>query len=173
MMFIDISTPKFPNKFAVVDDCDYHQISKHKWSAHEAHGYVYATRRNPDGGPIIRMHRQIMGFPDTGVDHKNRVTLDNRRYNLRLASKSQNTQNSKTRTDSLSGYKGVTWDKANKTWRARITVNSNQIFLGHYFCLLKAAKAYDKAAVKYFGEFANANLQAVAICKLSERENKT
>lgn len=55
------------------------------------------------------MHRLITDY--TLVDHNNRNTLDNRKSNLKNASKSENNRNHKLRKDSTSGISGVNWDK--------------------------------------------------------------
>lgn len=90
------------------------------------------------------------------VDHINGDTLDNRRCNLRLCRRIQNARNVKKKSGS-SQYKGVTWLRWCERWMARITVNYRQIILGYFTDETKAAKAYDEAARKHFGEFAKTN----------------
>ena len=53
--------------------------------------------------------------------------------------------------------KGVGWYPRDKQWRARIGVNSGSMYLGYFYNELEAAKAYDEAAKKYHGEYANLN----------------
>lgn len=98
------------------------------------------------------------------VDHINGDKLDNRRSNLRLATRSDNEANKKKRRTQGKGqpsssYKGVCKiiDGRKKCWRASISHNHRQIALGCYFEEKDAAKAYNKAALKYFGEFACIN----------------
>ena len=84
--------------------------------------------------------------------------MDNRRVNLRAATRAQNVRNRKKYTKSGSSkYKGVSWKKDNGKWSARIGLNNKSIFLGNFEKELDAAKAYDKAAKKYHGEFACLN----------------
>ena len=90
---------------------------------------------------------------DTIVDHKDRNVFNNQKSNLRPASKSQNNANKKP----LSGYKGISYRKDRGTWRARIQFREEQIWLGTFTSEIEAAKAYDKAAKQYFGEFAYLN----------------
>jgi hypothetical protein len=105
------------------------------------------------------IHRVIMNCPEgMDVDHINGIRTDNRRCNLRICTRSQNAANSKIRVDSKTGYKGVSTSSRNKKkWEARITVNYKVIQLGTYLSPEEAAKAYNLAALKYFGEFAKLN----------------
>ena len=56
-----------------------------------------------------------------------------------------------------SQYKGVYLYTDKIHWYAHIKVNKKLIWLGSYKSEIEAAKAYDKAALKYFGEFARLN----------------
>jgi hypothetical protein len=157
-----------------VDAEDYESLKGFSWLLKwrtPDHPYVYRYERLPSGKQKkIRLHRQIMGFPDLSisVDHMNGDTLDNRRCNLRLASQRQNSQNMRRRNDKK--YKGVS--KANlihgkyqpsSPWRSRIRVDGKLINLGHYKTEEQAALAYNEAAKKHFGEFACLNdIQEVA-----------
>ncbi len=91
------------------------------------------------------------------VDHINGNRLDNRKCNLRLATRSQNLQNSRKRTGCSSRFKGVNWLGQNKRWRARIKVFGKEIALGCFISELEAAEAYNKAAKEHFGDFAKLN----------------
>lgn len=57
----------------------------------------------------------------------------------------------------ISGFKGVVWLEKAKKWMARIKFESNFIYLGIFIDKLDAAKSYNEAAKKYFGEFAYLN----------------
>lgn len=116
------------------------------------------------GTNAISMHRLIMNTPDgMDTDHINRDKLDNRRENLRVCTTSQNTANSKKQSVNTSGFKGVfsiEGAKGNaKKWKSKIEVKGSSIYLGSFNTAQEAAKAYDNAAVKYFGEFAKLNFQ--------------
>lgn len=83
------------------------------------------------------MHRHILreylfDNEDACVDHINRDTKDNRKCNLRLASKSQNGYNSNTRKNNTSGIMGVTWSSSKNKWRAYICINGKQVHIGYY-----------------------------------------
>lgn len=56
-----------------------------------------------------------------------------------------------------SGFKGVCWINQRKRWRSSIRVNAKQIHLGYFIEVKDAAKCYDAAARRYFGEFAHTN----------------
>jgi hypothetical protein len=86
------------------------------------------------------------------IDHINGDRGDNKISNLRLASHEENCRNSKPRKHNKSGIKGVR--KENSKWAARIRVNKKEIWLGTFETSDEAAKAYQDAAKKYFGQFA-------------------
>ena len=141
------------NKVTIVDDEDYTALSQHKWFAHKRGNNFYAVRR-----PGIRMHREITKVtPGLQIDHINHDSLDNRKCNLRICNTAQNRWNSLPRKNNKSGFKGVTWQEEAKKWQARIQKNGCPEYLGLYFCIVKAAKAYDIAARRLFGEFAYLN----------------
>lgn len=139
-------------KVALVDNEDKRWLSMWSWYLH-SNGYAAARIK----GKIRRMHELLIyKFPDYWIDHTNGNPLDNRKENLRLATKSQNGANSKSR-GGTSKYKGVYWHKANKKWCANIRVNHKKHNLGSFADEIEAAKAYDEAAKEHFGEFARLN----------------
>ena len=142
-------------KVAIVDDDDFEWLSKFKW-----HFKRYAARTNRENGKQINilMHREILNPPENyEIDHINGDKLDNRKTNLRICSHSQNEQNCPVRKNNRSGFKGVTWHKKAKKWGARICINGKKRRFGLHNSPEEAANAYDKAARKYFGEFARTN----------------
>jgi hypothetical protein len=96
-------------------------------------------------------------WPSGDVDHINRDKLDDRWCNLRLATRSQNSANVALRPNSTSGFIGVTFDKARDKWRAQIRIAGRKVNLGRFASAEEAARAYDAAALKEFGEFAELN----------------
>jgi len=106
------------------------------------------------------MHREVIGPPDhLEVDHINHNGLDNRKANIRPATHTQNNFNRLIikRKGSSSKYRGVSWCKRKKRWRARICVNGEKKLIEYFKDEIQAAKAYDKAAKKYYGQFACLN----------------
>ena len=90
------------------------------------------------------------------VDHKNGNGLDNRKENLRVITQAENMKNTWAR-HSDNKYRGVYLLKKTNRWRAFIQADNKWIHLGYYSNLEDAARAYDKAAKKYFGEYAHLN----------------
>lgn len=146
------------NKYGVkvdevlLDTADLEIVSSYKWTVN-TRGYAY--RLAPEGH--ISMSRLLMGNPDKTVDHINGNTRDNRRFNLRLATLTENVRNAVIPKNNTSGYKGVSWDKKANKYSAYISPNRKHIFLGYYQKAKDAAVAYNNAAIKYFGEFAKLN----------------
>jgi hypothetical protein len=93
-------------------------------------------------------------WPPKEIDHINGQPTDNRFTNLRAATVSENQMNKKMPINNTSGVKGVTWHERGKKWMASIGVNKRSIYLGLFTHLEDAAAAYERAAEKYFGEFA-------------------
>ncbi len=94
-------------------------------------------------------------WPAADVDHRDRKRSNNSWGNIRPATRGQNHANKAKRVDNTSGYKGVHWNAATKSWRAKIQVDGKSIHLGLFELVTEAAAAYEKAATAYYGEFAN------------------
>jgi len=91
------------------------------------------------------------------IDHINGNGLDDRRANMRTCTNQQNMRNLRKRRSGSSIYKGVYYDKRRRTWYARICHNGKNIHLGTFATEIEAARAYDRAARRLFGEFARLN----------------
>lgn len=151
------------NLCALVDDADYDTVSKYFWQV-KIHGATYYAKRAIfiNGLKTSQsMHRLILNVsdPKLKVDHIDHNGLNNQRNNLRICSQLNNSKNRiKSRFDKrnlTSIYKGVSWDY-NK-YIARIRINGVLIRIGRFENEVDAAIAYNQAALKYFGEYANLN----------------
>lgn len=131
-----------------LDDID--KVKECKWHLND-NGYV---RGNVGNERMEYLHRFLLNIQDNVIiDHINGNPLDNRKCNLRIATPTQNNMNMKKRSDNISGYKGVGWQKKRNKWRARITINKKTIELGHFNTIEEAIKARQKAEEEYFGEY--------------------
>ena len=143
-------------KTALVDDEDYELVSGIPWSAtNNGRGdRWYAVHRSQRFGNL-RMHRLILNAPDhLQIDHVDGNTLDNRRSNLRLATRSQNGANRRLSKNNTSGFTGVTWNKNWQKWEAQIKVRGERLALGGFASPEEAAAVYNRVALAHFGEFA-------------------
>ena len=95
----------------------------------------------------------------TLVDHINRNTLDNRRENLRACTRNESNQNRKG-GGKASPYKGVHRSSVNR-WGAVIRANGRNTWLGTFVNEEDAARAYDRAALEAYGEFAYLNFHSL------------
>lgn len=150
-------------KFALVDNEDYKKLSQYKWYVVYRRNTFYAVRAKYINGKRTEelMHRRIMGLKYKDgkfTDHINRNGLDNRKNNIRICTIAQNGWNrTGKQSNNTSGYKGVCRHPLSNKWRAQIKVNSQTKHIGFFTLRIDAAQAYNDAAIKYFGEFANLN----------------
>jgi hypothetical protein len=149
----------------LIDDDDFYIINQYKWLLHKTRNTSYAKNLLIDG-KIQFMHRQIMNPPiNMSIDHIDGNGLNNQKSNLRLCTHSQNMCNRKSWGSSI--YLGVS--KRNVKYKskngiiiytyffAEICVNNKDLFLGSFKSEIEAALTYNKAAMKYHGEFARLN----------------
>ena len=142
-------------KVTIVDDEDYEYLNQWKW--YYAQGYAVRTINTKPTSRVI-MHRALMECPkNKEVDHINSDKLDNRRSNLRICFPYQNRRNRTKSKGMSSKYKGVAFRSNRQIWTSTIIVNGKNIYLGYFKNENDAALAYNKAAIKHFGEFAKLN----------------
>lgn len=156
--------PLTQEKFAIVDVERYEELSKYKWCAVKCDRTFYAERKSKSQNDRrikynIKMHRQILQAPKNKiVDHINHNGLDNRKANLRIATALQNSWNARKQLGNYtSKYKGVSFLKRIRRWRASIIYKGKNIFIGYFDDEKSAAKAYDEKAAQLFGEYAVLN----------------
>lgn len=148
---------------AMVDDADYEMVSRFKWTANVQRNSdgsvkaVYAYRRlsKKDGRGVQYLHRFVLGLGDSGIhcDHRRHDGLDNRRSKLRACTPAQNRLNMRKFSNNTSGCKGVSWSKSAHKWHSYISLNGKRRHLGYFDSKRNAARAYESAAKKLFGEF--------------------
>lgn len=147
---------------ALVDDEDFEYLNVFSWYTqtfpHTEIMYASRTQTKPIR-KCIKMHRLILNpLENEMVDHIDGNGLNNQKSNLRLVNNQRNLQNSKPyKNKKYSNYKGVGYDLKRKKFRANIRVNKVLIYLGRFETELEAAEAYNKAALKYFGEYSRIN----------------
>jgi hypothetical protein len=154
--------PLTEGKFTIVDPADFYRLNSFYWLTCGRNDNLYAARliRTPTGRlNTILMHKEILDAPPgLLVDHINTDSLDNRRANLRLATHSQNSCNSRRdKSNTYSRYRGVSFSKRKQKWFAAIRADDRKLWLGYFDNELDAALAYDAAAKKCHGEFARLN----------------
>lgn len=147
--------PLTKGNYAIVDDEDYELVTGYRW--YLTNGYARSEKMTDYNRDRVRMHSLILkkhGIPHKRVDHINRNRLDNRKINLRPATTRQNSMNKASRPHS-SKYKGVSKHTIGN-W-SRWQVYLGRKYLGVYNNEINAAKVYNEAAKRKFGEFAYIN----------------
>ena len=135
-----------------MDARDYKHLARFKWSACLCSQKFYARRH--EKGKSIWMHREIMQPPKgMVVDHINGNGMDNCRANQRICTQMENGHNSRPHGRS-SSFKGVSYNEVLKVWQAGICINRVTRLIGYYQDEIEAARAYDREALRRFGEYA-------------------
>lgn len=144
-------------KVSLVDDKDFNLLRNLKWST-RTHGYAGRVDLINGKQHTVYVHRIVMNAPfGVDVDHINGNPLDNRKRNLRLCSRQQNSWNYAKKKVAASGYIGVSWNERDHKWYARIRHAGRSKHLGAFAAAIDAAKAYNDAATSYRGNFARLN----------------
>lgn len=145
---------------ALYDTEDHDLIKGHLWCVDAKRGRSYAIRAI---GPkkarrFVYMHRAVVKADDgLDVDHVNQSDgTDNRKNNLRVATRSQNNMNQRPK-QGASRFKGVHWHKQAGKWHAQIRFEGKRKSLGIFANEEDAARAYDRAAVEIAGPYAATN----------------
>ena len=141
------------------DKEDYDKVKDYYWRK-DPHGYLRSQIFDPDTKKyiIFSFHRIVTDCPDDLVpDHINGKRFDNRKCNLRIATRCQNNMNMRLSRNNTSGVKGVNFDKRLQKWRSRINVNKKTIELGYFNKFEDAVKVRKEAEEKYFGQFSYDN----------------
>lgn len=159
---------------ATIPDNVFKYVSAWHWHAAKYGRTFYAIRSTPlkKNRKTILMHRFIWELlhPEYigtkyQLDHIDGNGCNNLQENLRIASVTENQRNKIKPEKCSSKYKGVFWNKEKDKWQAQIRAGGllngrhRKIHLGYFEDEIEAAKAYDRAAIKYFGEFSKLNFQ--------------
>ena len=146
-------------RVAEIDDADLARLSRHSWHV-SPRGYVTRWGKTEDGRETqVPLHRDVLGCTQNDgriVDHRNGDRLDCRRDNLRLATATQNSWNSRRKSSNTSGFKGVSLHKASGRWSSRVTIDGRRRSLGYFDTPSEAHELYALAISMMHGEFANA-----------------
>jgi hypothetical protein len=151
---------KIKNTEVLIDEEDFEIFNKTKWHLCNKKGtlYLIAFVQKENKRKTLYYSREVLNAPsDKLVDHINGNTLDNRKCNLRLVDKRANAQNMRSNRNTTSKYKGVCFCKHRNKWRANIFYKK-QNHLGYFEYEKDAARAYNSAALRYFGEYARLNV---------------
>lgn len=140
------------NEYFLCDLDDWEKLKEHCWYK-SSDGYAMSSHN----GKTIIFHRLVTNCPDGLIpDHIYLVSsgvCDNRKSNLRIATRKENTWNHTLYCHNTSGYNGVSFHKGINKWTAYITYNGKRIHLGHFNTKEEAYQARLKAEEEYFGEW--------------------
>jgi len=139
---------------------DYDKIKDYFWNQNKK-GYIITN----DNGREIALHILVMDRMEISdseeIDHigGKESRNDARKSNLRVCSHSNNMMNRGLQSNNKSNFTGVYYDKNLGKYKAYITVNKKQIYLGVYINIDDAVRVRKEAEEKYFGEYSFDNSQ--------------
>lgn len=142
---------------------DYTLIKEYCWCI-DCEGYASTNLWDDDKKKSIRMHRLIISIPGKKyeIDHINNNKKDNRKCNLRIVTRSQNSMNRGLQSNNKTGVTGVTFYEPYDKWNSQIALNGKHINLGYFSDFEDAVKARKEAEEKYFGEYSYDNSQKIS-----------
>jgi len=143
----------------LIDTEDLEKVVSFRWYLTDCGkyaGYARTTINTAEKNYYLYLHQFILNthlsMENLEIDHKNRQTLDNRKSNLQISTRSQNLFNTGLFSHNTSGYKGVGYYKQTNKWRAHIKVNQKSIHLGYFSTFEEAIRARRKAEVNLLEE---------------------
>jgi hypothetical protein len=140
------------NREFYFDMDDYNKIKDYCWLEHKmSDGYCALETTDSINRKTIRMHYLIFS---KYCDHVDRNPFNNRKFNLRNATNSENSINRGLKSTNSSGVTGVYFKKSINKWVAYLYYNKKQMHLGTFLNKDDAVKARLTAEKKYYGEFA-------------------
>ncbi len=128
----------------------------HSWCLRSSSSPYAVCKRN---GRLVQLHALVNETPDgLDTDHVNQDKLDNRRSNLRTATRSQNMANCfAPNISKTSRWRGVSWVARKQRWRVSLRHRGRAFNLGYFLDEADAAMAYNEAALLHFGPFSHLN----------------
>lgn len=132
----------------LVDDETYEFLNGYAWSAKENGKNVYAV--SYINGKSIKMHNLLL-FCKL-VDHKDRNSLNNQKYNLRPCTTSQNAVNGTRAPSASTGYRYI-YKMANGRYRVKGFKNRKSFHFGYFKTIEDALKERNIRLSDLHGEF--------------------
>lgn len=145
--------------FAMIDSDDAYRLETFNWrAAYRDRGRCFYAVRSQKREGMRHIEQTMHGFilgqiEGLQVDHIHGMTLDNRKSQLRHATRSQQKMNSSLYANNKTGRKGIYWRERDQQWSASISVGGKQMHLGQFDDMLDAISAREIAEKKYFGEY--------------------
>jgi hypothetical protein len=158
----------------LVDDTDYEKYNQFNWTPHYNGQKYYPVRKVKIDGKSreLYLHREIMEAPKgMFVDHINGDSLDCRKENMRIVTRSQNAMNRRIRSDNKTGVVGVSQTRSGK-YMACYSIKGKLKRIGLFSTLEKAKAAREAAEAKYYGEYARSKDLLVEKLPEPKPENK-
>lgn len=136
------------------DKEDYLKVINWYWSVNSM-GYISAW--NSPEKKVIYLHRMLFNFPDLEVDHINRIPHDNRKENLRIATRKQNGSNcslAKNNVTGVSGVRKIVYETGTERFRSKLIHNGIAVLDKSFENFDDAVISRLQAEKEYFGDFA-------------------
>lgn len=152
-----------PNQKVKIDREDLKRVNEHSWRVTKGstgRPRVVTSIRKPEGVRSVTLGKFLMNPPKNKQVYPRRFNdgLDYRKHNLIVCTLEERQRLlPKKRVKTSSAYRGVSYIKKQKKWRAAIEVKNKTINLGNFRTEVEAASAYNEAARKYFGTIAYQN----------------
>lgn len=148
-----IEIPLSNGGVTLIDEADAEKANRYRWCRVTGNlGKVYAK----SGSRYL--HRYLLDAPKgLDVDHINGDGLDNRRTNMRTATRSQNLWNRRMNRNNTSGFQGVSFWAGRGKWVATIVQYRRRTIIGQFDSAEEAAMARDRAVIELRGEFGRLN----------------
>ncbi|HMN67144.1 MAG TPA: AP2 domain-containing protein [Bdellovibrionales bacterium] len=158
-VYIDVH----PGLKAKIDREDRERVGQHSWRVTKGttgRQRVVTSIRTKKGVRTVTLGKFLMDPPKGKQVYPRRFNegLDYRKWNLIVCTLQERQRLlPKKRVKTSSAYRGVSYSKAHKKWRAGIEVKGQSINLGVFKTEDQAAQAYNAAAKEHFGDMAYQN----------------